>query len=452
MNSTAAYIYRFFSKGNQRSLAIKKNIIASFFVKGLSIGINLALVPLTIDYINPTKYGIWLTLSSIIGWFSFFDIGLGNGLRNRFAESKAKGDTEKARIYISTTYAVLIIIFVIIWIIFTSINFLVDWSIVLNTPVEMNQELSRLSFIVFSLLGLRIILKTISTIVIADQRPAIAGFFEMLGQLFSLLLIYILTKTSSGSLINLGVALGFAPVLTFSVFSVIFFKRGYKEYSPSYKYIDFCLTKDIIGLGFKFFLIQISAVVIFQTSNILITQIMGPNQVTIYNIAYKYFFIIGMLFIIILTPFWSAFTEAYINKDYHWMRANLKRLKKIWMMMCPIVGVMVLVANSAYKVWIGDIVVVPLSITLSMAIYILIFTRFNIFIYLINGIGKVKIQIITNIIICIFYIPIGIILCRKFGLVGIVYANIVVSLFHAVIGQIQIEKIISKKDYGIWGE
>ena len=33
-----------------------------------------------------------LTLSSIIGWFAFFDIGFGNGLRNKFAEAIAKGD------------------------------------------------------------------------------------------------------------------------------------------------------------------------------------------------------------------------------------------------------------------------------------------------------------------------------------------------------------------------
>jgi hypothetical protein len=35
----------------------------------------------------PTRYEIWLTLSSIVGWFSFFDVGLGHGLRNKFAPS-----------------------------------------------------------------------------------------------------------------------------------------------------------------------------------------------------------------------------------------------------------------------------------------------------------------------------------------------------------------------------
>src|SRR5665647_3802680 len=100
----------FFTKGQDRSIKIKKNILASFVIKGLSIAISLVLVPLTINYVNPTQYGIWLTLSSIVAWFSFFDIGFGNGLRNKFAESKATGNTEKAKIYVSTTYAILCII------------------------------------------------------------------------------------------------------------------------------------------------------------------------------------------------------------------------------------------------------------------------------------------------------------------------------------------------------
>src|SRR5665647_2891168 len=87
----------FFTKGHERSIKAKKNILASFVIKGLSIAISLVLVPLTINYINPSRYGIWLTLSSIIAWFSFFDIGFGNGLRNKFAEALAEGQEELAR-------------------------------------------------------------------------------------------------------------------------------------------------------------------------------------------------------------------------------------------------------------------------------------------------------------------------------------------------------------------
>ncbi len=105
------FLNNIFSKGHERSIKAKKNIIASFFIRGISIAISLILVPLTINYVNPSRYGIWLTLSSIIAWFSFFDIGLTQGLRNKFAEAKAKGNDELAQIYVSTTFPASIISF-----------------------------------------------------------------------------------------------------------------------------------------------------------------------------------------------------------------------------------------------------------------------------------------------------------------------------------------------------
>ena len=113
--------------GISRSTTVKKNIIVSFLLKGISILISLQVVPLTINYINPTQYGIWLTLSSIIAWLAYFDFGFANGFRNRFSEARSRGETLLAREYVSTTYAVLLIlffgIFLITWTPFITLNY-----------------------------------------------------------------------------------------------------------------------------------------------------------------------------------------------------------------------------------------------------------------------------------------------------------------------------------------
>lgn len=58
-----------------------------------------------------------------------------------------------------------------------------------------------------------------------------------------------------------------------------------------------------MGLGLKFFIIQIATVVLYETSNLIIAQLFGPAQVTPYNVAGKYFGIIPMVMGIIMTPF-----------------------------------------------------------------------------------------------------------------------------------------------------
>ncbi len=141
----------FFNNGSERSFQVKKNIYISFLAKGGTIVLNLALVPLTIDYVNPVQYGVWLTLSSIIAWFGFFDIGLGNGLRNKLTEAITIGDHQLGRKYISTTYLVLTFISLSLLCIFFLINHFIDWANILNAPVQLAKELSLVSLIVFSI-------------------------------------------------------------------------------------------------------------------------------------------------------------------------------------------------------------------------------------------------------------------------------------------------------------
>ncbi len=128
----AQFFLRFITKGHERSVRAKKNIVSSLVIKGASIAISFLTLPITLNYVDSSTYGVWLTMSSIVGWFVFFDVGLTQGLRNKFAEAKTIGDYRLARVYVSTTYAILAIIFVGVWIVFLIVNNFLDWSKILN--------------------------------------------------------------------------------------------------------------------------------------------------------------------------------------------------------------------------------------------------------------------------------------------------------------------------------
>lgn len=88
--------------------------------------------------------------------------------------------------------------------------------------------------------------------------------------------------------------------------------------------VRFSLVRSVVGLGGQFFVVMFSMLFIFQLTNIILSRVQGPEAVTQYNIAYKYFNVLNMAANIILTPFWSAFTDAYIKRDYNWMRGTLE--------------------------------------------------------------------------------------------------------------------------------
>ena len=112
---------RNFLQGDKRTVKAKKNILASILLKGIDSLVYLLLVPVTLGYLNSYEYGIWLTLNSILMWVNSFDIGLGNGLRNRLAEAVAKNDLSLGRIYVSTTFFMLIFLMSGVLILFLSL-------------------------------------------------------------------------------------------------------------------------------------------------------------------------------------------------------------------------------------------------------------------------------------------------------------------------------------------
>lgn len=457
MNKVTTYtekISTYFTRGHERSLRIKKNILMLFLFKGLSIIINLMLVPLTLHYLDSARYGIWLTLTSIIGWVSFFDIGLGNGLRNKFAEAKANNNKQLARIYVSTTYAVLTVIILVVFILFILVNSFLDWTIILNAPKLIESELNTLIIIVFTLFCVEIIARLISTILTADQKPGLSSLISLTANLLTLFLIYLLTIGTERSLLYAGIVFSISTTLVSIIATFYFFSKDYKEYRPSFKMIKWEYSRQLMSLGVKFFVIQVSVIIIFSTSNIIITQLFGPSQVTVYTVAYKYFSAITMIFGILVTPFWSAYTEAYVKGDILWIKMITQRLLKIWLICLGVIVLMIIFSNKVYELWVGTEISIPLSLSILMGVYVLILTWDSIFISFINGIGKVKLQLYLSVIAGIFFIPLGIILGKNFGLnvAGVVLALCIVLLPGALLIPLQYRKIITKTAQGIWNQ
>ena len=454
MHSPLNYLRKYVNKGHSRSQNIKKNVLLSFLIKGGSIIVTFLLVPLTLGYLGARDYGIWLTMSSVIAWFGFFDIGLGNGLRNRFAEALAVGDKALARVYVSTTYFGLAGIFGILWLLFVGASFFLNWNIIFNISENKTDNLQLLVVYVFTLFILRFILRLIAIIITADQKPALSNTFDPLSNVISLIIIYVLTITTKGSLMYLAMAVTFSPVFVLLVASLYFFSHRYKEYRPSIKYFRLDQLKDLTGLGFQFFIIQIAVLVIFSTDNMIITQVIGPEAVTPYNIAFKYLNSIAMVFAIILNPLWSAYTQAYTVNDIPWIKQITRQLVKIWLGVAALVVIMILISGYFYHFWIGDKVIIPITITIFMGIFILISTWDNIFVYFINGTGKIRFQLYSSIVVAVINIPLSIFLAKNMnlGAAGVIMATCICLFPGVILAPYQYKKLLNKTAKGIWNK
>jgi O-antigen/teichoic acid export membrane protein len=438
--------------GQERTQILKKNIVVSLPLKFASVLISLVLVPLTINYVDSESYGVWLTLSSITGWFAFFNIGLTNGLRNRFTEAVTQNNTLLARKYVSTTYTVLTLIFAVVWIVVIVANNFVNWAQLLNIDAQLSSSVSKVFVIVFTYFCLQFIFRIIITILTADHKPAMASSIDVLGQLISLGVIFILTRTTEGSLVYLSLGLCAAPLAVLALSNVVLFSAKYRPYRPSLRLFDIKCCKSILNLGMLFFVIQIAGVIQYQMANFFIGRYIGMEDVTAYNIAYKYFNVLYMVFSIMLMPFWSAVTNAYALGDTQWIVRSVRKYLKMLVLFLLAGTVMLLLSPQVYRIWIGENVIhVPFSYSLWCLLYFAVMMFGAVFVNVLNGIGALKIQYYSCFISPVLFLTICLGLIHyNVGVISIFIASIASNFNGFLLAPIQYRKIFIEGKRGIW--
>lgn len=439
------------SISSNRSSLLKKNIFASFVIKGWSAIIVLLLVPATLHCLGEYKNGIWLTISSLLLWIDNMDIGLGNGLRNKIAEYMAQGESERIRSLISSTFAMLSCIIIPIMFVLLLLIMVGDPYYVFNATPDKAPHLDKVLMVTVILVCTSFIFKLIGNFYMGLQLPAVSNLLIALGQTIALIGTYIVLWSGSHSLMLIALVNTAAPLLVYLLAYPYTFLYKYPHLRPSLRLINFKEAKAVINMGVQFFIMQISGVILFMTSNILISNLFSPAMVTPYQITYRYFSILLVIFTVICMPFWNATTDAYQRNDMNWIRiaARKLRLMTVGILICLIV--MIMFSNTVYAIWIDRQTAIDIKMTIVMAVYIFILIYSMRYSYFINGIGKLRLQLIFTTIAAIVFIPLAYQTTQwTHDIIWFMIVMCLVNIPGLIVNRIQFYKLLNGKANGIW--
>lgn len=427
-----------------------KNVIASVGIKAVGMLCSFLLVPVTLDYLSAEVYGIWLAITSVLMWFSFFDVGLGNGMRNYLAQAIANGDYELGRKYISTTFAMLLMIVGGIVLLVGLVFPFVDWNDLLNTQALPNGLLQQVVLVAIVFTLMTFVLKNVGVIFMALQRYAVNDLLMVGGNVLALLVIYVMTRTMAANLLYVTIAFTLSPVLVYLLATIPLFRR-YPALRPKWSSVDMSKSGLLIGKGLQFFFIQItSCLVIYGSSNVFIANFCGTEQVTVYNIAFKYFNLTSIAYIILISPLWNAYTEAYEKKDFVWMRKSFRFSLLSWLAITVMGVVMLAVSGWFYRLWVGESVYVPIGLSVVVLVYVALYNLNNCVTYLINGLNVIRVQIITSVVATVVYVAMVGMFGSDLGVKGIVGSMAFCYLLMVVPHFYQCMLIVRNRATGIW--
>lgn len=417
------------------------NILGSIGVKGLSLIVSLLSLPAYISFFpNHQVLGIWFSILSILNWILIFDVGIGNGLRNHLVQALVEGNNQDAKRLISSAYVSIGFVSLIVMIVGYVLIEKGNWNLILNISEEfiLNSTLVMAIKIAYIGIVIQFFLKIILSILYAMQKPALSNFVSLMSQ--SLILVFVSIYRNyepNYSFVLLSIVYTFTINIPLFIATLYVFLKPLSNSKPNLKYFSRDSSKIILTLGYKFFWIQVTLLIINSSNEFLITQLFSPEEVVEYQIYNRIFSLFLMFFSILTVPIWSSVTQAFNEARLNWIKKIYFYLNYIALAISIVCLLLVPFFQHVVNFWLGKgALVISNKLALLFALYNIIM----IFIYSIssisNGLGKLKAQFIGNSFAAIIKIPLSIILASIIGeWISIVLANVII-MFPVLIFQL----------------
>ncbi|MGZ5017308.1 MAG: lipopolysaccharide biosynthesis protein [Methylobacter sp.] len=434
----------------ERTRNYVRQIKGALVYKAVAMAASFMAIPLMIRYLGQEQFGVWSTLLTVMSWIVFFDLGVGNGLRNKVAEALAKNDKAEAASYIASGYSLIGLIALMLWALVTAASFFVPWQIVFNTHAISEATLRLTVQIATFFVALNFWIGLIGALLGAMQKTSLTALGQLISNVLALILVFALSETTDASISNLAFAYGVSLVIANLLLSLWLYQRN-PELRPK-PYLDKQHVHPLLSVGMQFFIIQLAVLVIFTTDKMLITQLFGPQYVTQYEVVFKLFSVITFAHTLISAPLWSAYTDAYHRKDIGWIKQMLQKQMAIYCGVVLAVIFMGLLARSIIAVWVDSELEVTSPLVITVGLFVLVSIWNNVYAMFVNGIGRIKAQLYTAVIAMLVNIPLALLFTKHFGfgLSGVVLATCISLLIAAVVLPIQVHRIVCDGMRGVF--
>lgn len=435
-----------------RSVKMQWNVKVSLICKMIIAVITFLQVPLVLKCLGEYSNGVWLTISSLLIWIDAMDIGLGNGLRNRLAEAVAEENYRQARILTSSTFAMLLIIIIPAFVLLSLGIVCFDMYNFFNVNETIIEGLDTTLIVAVAMISCTFVLKFTSNVYMGLQLPSVSNIIQALGLTLAFLLTWLLYITHTASFFTIVTVNTMSPLIIYAIAYPITFNWLYPELRPSFKIVSKETIRELMGISVSFFTIQISSLLLFASSNILISKLYNPTEVTLFQICHRYMSLMITGFALIAMPVWNATTDAYTKKDWQWIHQADRKMHTISCLFAILFIIMVAISNLFYSVWLPNDVNIPsLNYTILVGIYVLIQLYSIRYSYFLNGVGALRLQIYMTFIDAVLFIMLAnIVACYSSRLEHFIIVLCVTQLPGYIINKIQFQRILNQTATGIW--
>jgi O-antigen/teichoic acid export membrane protein len=416
----------------------------------LSSGLALIPLPLAVRYLGAERYGVWATVTTTAVWVNLLDLGIANTLTNHISRAFALDDKRSAARYftnallltggIAGTAAILCAILLpqINWIRLFNVSSRVS-------AVEVDHTVVAASLVM--LLGLPCNL--VGKLLAGYQELHRNNYAICAGAVASLggLALGIVLRVSMPALFVMSVG-----CLTLATLGNLLFVVGWQKpwLRPRLSLVDHSVVRELLDSGSSFFMIQVAAVVVFSSDNLIVSHYLGASQVTPYSVTWRVVGLAAILQSLIFPALWPAYAEAYARSDFLWIRRTFAATMKGTIALNTICVVMlVLFGRSLIRLWAGPAAVPTNALLLAMGIWAMINGFMSVESCLLAALNRTREQAALSVIAAALNIALSVWLVHHIGSLGVIGGTILSYLLVLVVPQSLIVRRVWRRELAI---
>ncbi len=400
----------------------------------VGIAVTLLTIPLLLSHLGFERFGLWLTLTSIIAILGPLDLGIGNGLTTLISTASGREDRDEIRALVSTGIAISVGLAMLLCVLIAVTFPIIPWAAVVNvgSPIAAAEAGPAVAALAVCF-ALGIPLGLVSRIHQGFQEGYIASAWMIAGNVLSLALL-ILALLSGASLPVLVLAIAGGPLIAAALNGAVLFVRHRPWLRPAMARMHMQRARILLGTGTLFVVLQLSLVVGYQSDNVVIAQIMGAGAVPNYAVPMKVFMVVPILLSFVLTPLWPAYGEALARRDAPWVARTLRRSMLLAVAVnVPVALVLLAFAPAILSFWVGGAIIPSPILLISLAIWAVLNSLNGPLSMLLMGSSAIRLAAVTSVFMAIANITISIVLVSRFGVVGAIIGSIVAQIVFILI-------------------
>jgi O-antigen/teichoic acid export membrane protein len=346
--------------------------VTSVISKGIGILTAFITVPLTLTYLGTERYGLWMTISSMIVMLGLADFGLGNSLVNAISQADGKNDRDAAQKAVSSTFFMLLGIAVLLLFIFGIIYPFVSWHRIFNViSVQSMQEAGPATAVFVVCFALSLPLGIAQRVQLGYQEGFLNNYWQIAGNGLGLAAVVIVIKFQGG-LAWLVFAMSGVPALVIAANWCFLFFYRHPLLFPRWGNFHFATGKALIGTGIIFMFLWLVNVLGTSTDNIIIAQFLGASEVATYAVVQRLF---SLTFLVqfCTAPLWPAFSNAMETSDFIWVSRTFRRIQIFVICLTILICLpLVVFGQTIIKLWAGPLVIPSVALVVGYALFRLV--------------------------------------------------------------------------------